>query len=497
MRFKRENMFIIGIPPPPRAPNMITISHLLKPFVESIIPFSPNGEGQTIPTYHHPDGILLQVAAALPLLADLEAVRKLAGFQSHSATMFCSFCTLPSTNIEELDPQQWQLRNGLEVRNQADGWLHATTKSDRNARARSTGVRWTPLHLLPYWDPVRHVVLGYMHNWLEGILQHQLRRLWNIETRSNAERNYHYDSQVGLLSSQTDEGSVSESSAYSSDMQDQATPPPSSLSPSVRASSGTPTPRGTPTHTLSSVSSMTAPTPMQATDSNFSDVADQDSEPIALYRVSRVSSDASDMSAPGNLTGVLHSQNTIHPSNHSHPAEFQFTENELRLIRTCVADISLPTWIDRPPTNLGDPGHGKLKAETYLTLFSFIFPLIIPELWYSSYMTDRQKLLLQSFHNLVAATNIIISFKTSHSDADHFLRFYIQYRQSIHQLFPGRSVPNHHYAMHYPEILKYWGPAASLSEFPGERANGELQKIKTSSRLRKYANLDHYAVDIH
>ena len=42
------------------------------------------------------------------------------------------------------------------------------------------GVRWSLLHRLPYWDPVKHVVLGFMHNWLEGILQHHLRILWRI-----------------------------------------------------------------------------------------------------------------------------------------------------------------------------------------------------------------------------------------------------------------------------------------------------------------------------
>ncbi|KAF8223397.1 hypothetical protein L208DRAFT_1317027 [Tricholoma matsutake] len=47
-----------------------------------------------------------------------------------------------------------------------------------------------------------------------------------------------------------------------------------------------------------------------------------------------------------------------------------------------------PTWIQRPPTNLGEPSHGKLKAQEYLTLFTCIFPLIIPEFWYMTTATN-------------------------------------------------------------------------------------------------------------
>ncbi len=40
--------------------------------------------------------------------------------------------------------------------------------------------------------------------------------------------------------------------------------------------------------------------------------------------------------------------------------------------------------------------------------------------------------------------------------------------------------------MHNAAILKYWGPLPCLSEFPGERLNGMLQKIQTNGQLRKF-----------
>jgi hypothetical protein len=58
--------------------------------------------------------------------------------------------------------------------------LHQTTKASQNALQKTTGIWWTLLHNLLYWDPVKHVVLGFMHNWLEGVLQHHLCALWGI-----------------------------------------------------------------------------------------------------------------------------------------------------------------------------------------------------------------------------------------------------------------------------------------------------------------------------
>jgi hypothetical protein len=56
---------------------------------------------------------------------------------------------------------------------------------------------------------------------------------------------------------------------------------------------------------------------------------------------------------------------------------FAFTESELQEIINCIQNITLPTWDQRPPINIGEPSHGKLKAHEYLSLFTCIFPLVI------------------------------------------------------------------------------------------------------------------------
>jgi hypothetical protein len=71
--------------------------------------------------------------------------------------------------------------------------------------------------------------------------------------------------------------------------------------------------------------------------------------------------------------------------------------------------------------------------------------------------------MLQSFYYLIAATNIVVSFSTSNLEAENFTANYVAYRASIQRLYTDfHSLPNHHYAMHYEILLKYWGPLSFL-----------------------------------
>ncbi len=166
---------------------------------------------------------------------------------------------------------------------------------------------------------------------------------------------------------------------------------------------------------------------------------------------------------------------------------FNLPEENRNAIRECIRDITLPTWVGRPPVNLGEASHGKLKAYEYLILFSSILPLVVPEFWHRPASSEVEQMHLESFHNLVVATNIVCSFRTSNADADLYTHRYTLYREGIQRLFAKwAATPNHHYAMHNGAHLKYWGPLAPLSEFPGERLIGMLQKINTNQKIRKY-----------
>jgi hypothetical protein len=61
-------------------------------------------------------------------------------------------------------------------------WKSLPTITAMDQYSTVHGVRWTPLCILPYFDPVHHPVLGFMHNWLLSKCQDHLREFWGLET---------------------------------------------------------------------------------------------------------------------------------------------------------------------------------------------------------------------------------------------------------------------------------------------------------------------------
>ena len=154
-----------------------------------------------------------------------------------------------------------------------------------------------------------------------------------------------------------------------------------------------------------------------------------------------------------------------------------FTRQLIQDIRTGLSEIYLPDWIDRPPIDLGEASHGKLKADTLFVLFTACLPLILFDIGPASQIANFEDVPC-NFTDLASCTNIVCSFSTSFLAADTFKEKYASYRLSCEKLFPG-SVPNHH----IPDQLCYWGPLMSLSEFGYEQKNGILQRINSNRRL--------------
>jgi hypothetical protein len=62
----------------------------------------------------------------------------------------------------------------------AEEWLEAPSKAARGRVFARTGVRWSELLRLPYWDPTRAVVVDGMHNLFLGLVQFHVRSVLQI-----------------------------------------------------------------------------------------------------------------------------------------------------------------------------------------------------------------------------------------------------------------------------------------------------------------------------
>ncbi|KAJ3991699.1 hypothetical protein F5050DRAFT_1580963, partial [Lentinula boryana] len=431
IRFLPENIFVVGMMPAPHGPTVWTIHHILDHYCNSIMEFDL--PGKVIPTSINPDGIRVS-ARVYPNIADLLASKKFTGFGSPSAKYFCTWCTLPKEDIESLDFDSWDLRNGDTVRAQAQAWKNATTLSEKEKLFKQNGVRWIPQHEIPYFNPVLHVVLGMMHNVLEGHLEFHLRELWGLGRTEKKEKQ--------LIKDETE---VEEDEEFSERDTEEALSELEDLAEELKEWS----------QSSSGLTDIMQDITMDTTGWDIPDIPDDDQEN---------DSDFENINTEG---------------------LFSFTDHQIAQIRHCISEVLLPTWIERPPKNLGEKSHGKLKAHQLLILFTVIFPLIIPELWTNS-SDNFEKKLLKNFCDLVAATNIIASYSTTSEEADSYRSHFVSYRKSMAELFPQyHSLPNHHYGMHNTEHLKFWGPLVCLSEFPGERLNGEFGRISTNNHFNE------------
>ncbi|KNZ50353.1 hypothetical protein VP01_4471g1, partial [Puccinia sorghi] len=145
-QYKPQFTYIAGIIPAPNQPDMITIKHILRPLLGA-------------------------------LLGDMVATHKVAGFSSHSGKKPFSWCQVSNTQLAEMKISH--LRNRIATLATSRDWLKAD-QTKRKELVKKSGVWSSELKRLPYWDPVNSVVLGVMHNWFEGVLQHHFWFRWGL-----------------------------------------------------------------------------------------------------------------------------------------------------------------------------------------------------------------------------------------------------------------------------------------------------------------------------
>ncbi|KNZ60636.1 hypothetical protein VP01_15268g1, partial [Puccinia sorghi] len=98
IRYKPQYTFLAGIIPAPNQPDMVTISNVLRPIVDELLNLEKSIK---VKTFCFPEGC--SVSAKLgALIGDVVATHKVAGFSSHSASRFCSWCDVLNTNIGQM-----------------------------------------------------------------------------------------------------------------------------------------------------------------------------------------------------------------------------------------------------------------------------------------------------------------------------------------------------------------------------------------------------------
>lgn len=179
IRYKVENVFLVGIVPGPHEPSTHQVNHLLRPLVDDLLSlWSPGMYLKR--TTKYPDGRLVK-GALIPVVCDLPAARRVAGLGGHTCTRFCSECLLNLADINDLDTSTWVPRNCDDHRRHAAAWRDAPTHEKRNDVFKAYGAKWSELLRLPYWDPTRFVIIDSMHAFYLRLFSRHVREVWGMD----------------------------------------------------------------------------------------------------------------------------------------------------------------------------------------------------------------------------------------------------------------------------------------------------------------------------
>ena len=188
LRYKSENIFIAGIIPGPNKPPLTALNHFLAPLVDDFLKLWDPGVFFTR-TDGHPHGRLVRCAIVC-VVCDLPAARKTTGFVSSAHNHFCAIChcTRKENGYGNFDYSSWRRRNNWECRKSAKQFKRAGLGLKGEALVKDTGVRWSQLLRLPYFDPTRFVVVDTMHNLFLGLINEHFRTILGIELNKDTDK---------------------------------------------------------------------------------------------------------------------------------------------------------------------------------------------------------------------------------------------------------------------------------------------------------------------
>ena len=169
IRFKRENIILLGLIPGPKEPSL-TINTYLTPHISDLLRL---WDGVNFNT--HNQGWQNIRGALLCIACDLPAARKVCGFLGHAANLGCSRCycnfgtgVFGQQDFSGFERVSWLYRSNQQHRKDIQAILECSTKTAQKQKESEFGCRYSCLLQLPYFDPVRMTIIDPMHNLYQG-----------------------------------------------------------------------------------------------------------------------------------------------------------------------------------------------------------------------------------------------------------------------------------------------------------------------------------------
>ncbi|KZV61275.1 hypothetical protein PENSPDRAFT_543846, partial [Peniophora sp. CONT] len=459
---------LVGVIPGPKEPRKQNLHHFLCPLVDDLLRlWSP---GIVLSRTATATEVLVR-AVLLPFVADAPALRKAVGLKSFSSKVApCSLCGITKDQLNNFDIHTWPRRTAEYHRHHGRRWRDADEK-EREKIADETGIRWSELLRLPYWDPTKFAVIDAMHNLFLAALCRHLAIVWGMQWKpSNSRQSPESDADSDGDSDYAEPTKKGKRKVHSPDQQ--ATILASLASDVERKSKSI-----ARNYRLDYLRAFAAYNGIEVT-------ATATKEAIAQALVNwRNSFPADEVQVPDPRP---YDTDTFELDDApSSTASHILNNAELMWIWDLAMRVHIPSWIDRGPKRFGKSGQGHIKADQWRTIATILLPLVLIPQWSPGGQRHdaSRAAILANFLDLVAAVTMISAKSVTARRIERMRQHLRDYCEGLRLLFPNYAIPpSLHQSFHLPELLYLFGPVTSFWGFPFERFNGVMHNFNHNGR---------------
>ncbi|OBZ77196.1 hypothetical protein A0H81_02514 [Grifola frondosa] len=473
LRYLPENVYLAGVIPGPGKPHLDQLNHFLALIVDELVTFWEPGVEYTR-SCKFVSGCRV-LAALVPLVSDIPAARQ-AEKRRHRE---------PRTS--------YMASTDLEFhRSSAEEWRTAGSATEREAAfLRNGGIRYSELLRLPYWDPIRFVVIDSMHNLYLGIIKNHIREIWGISVDAD-------DALQNMLAQRMWQACTVASMrrpqfAACRDNQDA-----DETSRKMARSGGASDPIGVPDPACFFHGTGPCPTAtIRIFCRKFHDQLPKNPSEEELEKAEKTLKNAKSAKTlqnkgKGILVALCDRRGLLTEGikadlacrlfewreSHHQSANVKGKETLEEFLKD-RSRMELPSWITPAPVGFGTTQHGKLSADQWKTVGTINLPITLIRTWGSE--TGRRLEMLRNFMEAVEAIEIIglREIDASHIEiAGQCMQRYLKSVVLLHK--EAKVLPNHHFTLHLPEFLRLFGPVHAWRTFAFERFNHLLQSTNTN-----------------
>lgn len=154
----------------------------------------------------------------------------------------------------------------------------------------------------------------------------------------------------------------------------------------------------------------------------------------------------------------------------------------LQRVRKIITELIRPSWVIKPPPDVGSSRAGTLKAGLWRTLFEIYVPLGAISLWnpespLAAADAEEMTPVLDTTMHLTCAALAMVKRNLTVEQRERFRHHLIEHIEGVKKNFPGFIYPSSHLAFHLYDIMDDFSGVRHWWCFPFENLIGKLQRI--------------------